>query len=235
MLAHGVRLTRARERRAAASLESPAELQARAAAWDDLWRRSSWALPPFRAAQISLWLEGEEGQITAGLTAATARIYSTDGTATAPALAAERDASDAFVADNYAVLKEHRVFSALIPVDLGGSGATYSAMCAFLRRLAHYCPATALALAMHQHLVAAAQVLHVHGGQRTIRNGKLGAFRSSDAGGTQADVGDGSHAVAEAAGIADAAGPGTGLTVPAVATGAGAGGGCGPVAGAGAD
>ena len=77
--------------------------------------------------------------------------------------AAERDANDAFVADNYAVLKEHRVFSALIPVDLGGSGATYSAMCAFLRRLAHYCPATALALAMHQHLVAAALYNHRHG------------------------------------------------------------------------
>ena len=77
--------------------------------------------------------------------------------------AAERDASDTFVADNCTVLKEHRVFSALIPVDLGGSGATYSAMCAFLRRLAHYCPATALALAMHQHLVAAALYNHRHG------------------------------------------------------------------------
>ena len=77
--------------------------------------------------------------------------------------APEHDASDAFVADNYAVLKEHRVFSALIPVDLGGSGATYSAMCAFLRQLAHYCPATALALAMHQHLVAAALYNHRHG------------------------------------------------------------------------
>jgi alkylation response protein AidB-like acyl-CoA dehydrogenase len=36
-------------------------------------------------------------------------------------------------------------------------------MCAFLRRLAHYCPATALALAMHQHLVAAALYNHRHG------------------------------------------------------------------------
>jgi alkylation response protein AidB-like acyl-CoA dehydrogenase len=74
----------------------------------------------------------------------------------------ERDASDAFVADHYAVLKEHLVFSALIPDDLGGSGATYSAMCTFLRHLAHYCPSTALALAMHQHLVAAALYNHRH-------------------------------------------------------------------------
>lgn len=73
------------------------------------------------------------------------------------------DASEAFVAENYAVLKDLRVFSALIPVDLGGSGASYNAMCGFLRRLAHYCPATALALAMHQHLVAAALYNHRQG------------------------------------------------------------------------
>src|SRR5579863_1023948 len=76
-------------------------------------------------------------------------------------VAAEHDESDAFVADNYAVLKDHRVFSALIPVELGGSGAPYSAMCALLRRLAQYCPATALA--MHQHLVAGALYNHRQG------------------------------------------------------------------------
>ena len=70
--------------------------------------------------------------------------------------AAERDAGDIFVAEHYDTLKEHRVFSALVPAALGGGGASYSAMCAFLRRLAHYCPSTALAVAMHQHLVAAA-------------------------------------------------------------------------------
>ena len=42
--------------------------------------------------------------------------------------AAEHDASGSFIADNYAVLKDHQVFSALIPVDLGGGGAPYSAM-----------------------------------------------------------------------------------------------------------
>lgn len=76
--------------------------------------------------------------------------------------APERDASNTFVADNYAVLTEHRVCSALIPDDLGGSGATCSAMCAFLRQLAHYCPATALAPAIHQHLVATARYNHRH-------------------------------------------------------------------------
>ncbi|HVV95171.1 MAG TPA: acyl-CoA dehydrogenase family protein [Hyphomicrobiales bacterium] len=75
-----------------------------------------------------------------------------------------RDAADAFAADNFAVLKEHRLFSALVPVELGGGGVSHAEMCAFLRRLAHYCPSTALALSMHQHLVAAAVFNHRHGG-----------------------------------------------------------------------
>jgi alkylation response protein AidB-like acyl-CoA dehydrogenase len=80
--------------------------------------------------------------------------------------AAERDAGDVFVAAHYDVLKEHKVFSALVPADLGGGGVKHSAMCGFLRQLAHYCPSTALALSMHQHLVAAALFNH--------RNGKPG-------------------------------------------------------------
>lgn len=66
------------------------------------------------------------------------------------------EAADAFVAENYDALRERRVFSALVPAELGGGGATHAEMCAFLRRLAHDCPSTALALSMHQHLVAAA-------------------------------------------------------------------------------
>ncbi len=77
--------------------------------------------------------------------------------------AAERDQGDVFVADHYDILKEHRVFSALVPADLGGGGVRHSAMCAFLRQLAHYCPSTALALSMHQHLVAAAVYNHRNG------------------------------------------------------------------------
>ena len=79
------------------------------------------------------------------------------------ASAAERDAGDVFVAGHYDILKEHKVFSALVPADLGGGGASHSAMCAFLRQLAHSCPSTALALSMHQHLVAAAVYNHRNG------------------------------------------------------------------------
>ncbi len=75
----------------------------------------------------------------------------------------ERDATDTFVAEHYEVLREHKVFSALVPAEHGGSGVRHSIMCTFLRRLAHYCPATALALSMHQHLVAAAVYNDAHG------------------------------------------------------------------------
>ena len=77
--------------------------------------------------------------------------------------AAERDQGDVFVAEHYDILRRHKVFSALVPADLGGGGVRHSAMCAFLRQLAHYCPSTALALSMHQHLVAAAVYHHRNG------------------------------------------------------------------------
>jgi acyl-CoA dehydrogenase len=69
--------------------------------------------------------------------------------------AAEHDESGAFVAENYAELKEMGVFAAGIPEALGGGGATYPEMCGLLRGLARCCGSTALALAMHTHLVAA--------------------------------------------------------------------------------
>jgi alkylation response protein AidB-like acyl-CoA dehydrogenase len=70
--------------------------------------------------------------------------------------AAAPDADDRFVRGNYDALKEHRIMSAMVPVDLGGGGASHRQMAAFIRTLAHSCSSTALALSMHQHLVAAA-------------------------------------------------------------------------------
>ena len=43
--------------------------------------------------------------------------------------AAERDEADAFVAEHYEILEKHKVFSALVPVELGGGGTRHSAMC----------------------------------------------------------------------------------------------------------
>jgi alkylation response protein AidB-like acyl-CoA dehydrogenase len=69
--------------------------------------------------------------------------------------AAAHDAHDSFVADNYAELKRHKVFSAGVPTELGGGGASHAELCTLLRELAHYCGSTALALSMHTHLLAA--------------------------------------------------------------------------------
>jgi alkylation response protein AidB-like acyl-CoA dehydrogenase len=77
--------------------------------------------------------------------------------------AAERDAKDAFVAGHYDLLKQRKVFSALIPTEIGGGGASYNDIAAFLRQLAHFCPSTALALSMHQHIVAANVFNHRNG------------------------------------------------------------------------
>ncbi|MBC6951947.1 acyl-CoA dehydrogenase, partial [candidate division KSB1 bacterium] len=69
--------------------------------------------------------------------------------------AAEHDRDDTFVKENYAALKEHRFFAAMIPEELGGGGVSHADMCEILRVLAQYCGSTALALSMHQHLLAA--------------------------------------------------------------------------------
>src|SRR5206468_7910975 len=68
--------------------------------------------------------------------------------------AAAHDADDSFVAENYAELREHRVFSAGIPTELGGGGASHRDLCAMLRILGQGCSSTALALSMHTHLIA---------------------------------------------------------------------------------
>lgn len=67
----------------------------------------------------------------------------------------EHDESGQFVKENYERLKQLKVFSALIPTELGGEGWSYMDMCCFLREIAKGCASTALALSMHQHLVAA--------------------------------------------------------------------------------
>jgi alkylation response protein AidB-like acyl-CoA dehydrogenase len=77
--------------------------------------------------------------------------------------AAERDAQDAFVADHYPVLKERGLITALVPEALGGGGASHADMCAILRRLGRYDSSMALALSMHQHLLAAQAYNHAHG------------------------------------------------------------------------
>lgn len=77
--------------------------------------------------------------------------------------AAQYDSSDTFVKENYKALKEYEFFSAMIPKPLGGHGLPHSEMCGLLRQIAHYDSSTALALSMHQHLLAANIWKHQHG------------------------------------------------------------------------
>lgn len=69
------------------------------------------------------------------------------------ARAAGYDADDTFVFENYADLRRRRVFSAAVPAELGGGGASHAEMCEVLRTLARACSSTALALSMHTHQV----------------------------------------------------------------------------------
>ncbi|MGH2490805.1 MAG: acyl-CoA dehydrogenase family protein [Candidatus Limnocylindria bacterium] len=77
--------------------------------------------------------------------------------------AADHDASDTFVADNYAKLREAKLFSAPIPTELGGGGASYADHCAIIRSIARGCGSTALAYSMHSHLLQALLWRHRHG------------------------------------------------------------------------
>jgi len=77
--------------------------------------------------------------------------------------ASARDADAEFVARHYDIMKQKKVFSAMIPTALGGGGASHSEVCAFLREIGRACPSTALALSMHQHLVGTAIFNDAHG------------------------------------------------------------------------
>jgi acyl-CoA dehydrogenase len=70
--------------------------------------------------------------------------------------AATYDGSDGFVAENYADMRAAKLFSALVPQELGGGGLSYSEVCSLIRGFGYCCGSTALAFSMHQHLIATA-------------------------------------------------------------------------------
>jgi alkylation response protein AidB-like acyl-CoA dehydrogenase len=75
-------------------------------------------------------------------------------TPTLAARAAEFDASDTFVAENYALLREAGLVEIGVPRELGGAGAEVAELAEMLRVMAHACSSTALAFSMHTHQVA---------------------------------------------------------------------------------
>jgi acyl-CoA dehydrogenase len=70
------------------------------------------------------------------------------------ARAAAHDAADAFVAENYKDLRARRMFSAGVPTELGGGGASHAELGDMLRVIGQFCGSTALAFAMHSHQIA---------------------------------------------------------------------------------
>ena len=85
--------------------------------------------------------------------------------------AAEYDVSDSFVAENYREMRADKLFSAMIPKELGGGGLSYNEVCAMVRGIGRHCASTALTFSMHQHLVAAAVWNYRHGnpGEKLLR------------------------------------------------------------------
>ena len=79
--------------------------------------------------------------------------------------AAKHDADDSFVAENYAALREAKLFSAAIPTELGGGGATFAEHAAMIRIIAHGCGSTALAYSMHSHPLQATILRYRNAGQ----------------------------------------------------------------------
>ncbi|GAA3909852.1 acyl-CoA dehydrogenase family protein [Microbacterium invictum] len=67
--------------------------------------------------------------------------------------AARHDADGTFVEEGLAAMRDAGLLKAAVPVELGGDGATVAELAALQRELAHHCGSTALATAMHQHVV----------------------------------------------------------------------------------
>jgi alkylation response protein AidB-like acyl-CoA dehydrogenase len=104
------------------------------------------------------------------MTIAASALNSTDWLATANQLsadfatrAADHDANDTFAAENYAKLREAKLFSAPVPSELGGGGATFAQHCEMIRAIGRGCGSTALAYSMHSHLLQALIWRHRHG------------------------------------------------------------------------
>ena len=68
--------------------------------------------------------------------------------------AARHDRDGSFAAEGIDLLRAAGLLAMAVPAELGGGGATIAETAAVQRELAHHCASTALATAMHQHVVA---------------------------------------------------------------------------------
>lgn len=75
----------------------------------------------------------------------------------------ERDRTGEISVAAFDLLRSSGLSAALVPVEFGGGGASHAEMGAILRELGRHDPSTAVAFAMHSHLVAAQVWRHKHG------------------------------------------------------------------------
>ena len=68
--------------------------------------------------------------------------------------AAQHDAEGSFVAENFEMMRESKLFSAAVPEELGGGGASHLQISNILREMAKHDASTALSFSMHSHLLA---------------------------------------------------------------------------------
>jgi alkylation response protein AidB-like acyl-CoA dehydrogenase len=64
------------------------------------------------------------------------------------------DEMNQFAGANFALLRERGFLELAVPAELGGAGLTRTELAEMLRTLARHCSSTALALAMHTHVLA---------------------------------------------------------------------------------
>lgn len=81
------------------------------------------------------------------------------------------DRSGTFAHSSFEALKADGFLSAPVPTDLGGGGASFAETASILTELAKGCPATAVTLSMHYHLVNTQLWRHRHGlsGEAVLR------------------------------------------------------------------
>ncbi|MGV9817217.1 acyl-CoA dehydrogenase family protein [Nocardia xishanensis] len=80
---------------------------------------------------------------------------------------ADRDRTGEISAAAFDLLRSAGLSAALVPTEYGGGGATHHDMGEILRELGRHDPSTAVAFAMHAHLVATQVWRHKHGADAT--------------------------------------------------------------------
>jgi alkylation response protein AidB-like acyl-CoA dehydrogenase len=80
--------------------------------------------------------------------------------------ASDYDVEGSFVQQNYADLRDYKLFSAGIPAELGGGGASYEELCGVIREIGSQCGSTGLTYAMHSHPVAVNVIKYLKGDEK---------------------------------------------------------------------